>query len=213
MSPFMEKIFHVLAFLGQGPSYLSAYAYGAMHRMHHAYADTPLDPHSPKYDKNIWAMMLKTAKTYDGILRRNVPVDPRFTQELPDWRQFDRICSTRSMRIAFGAIYVGIYFLLGVPWYGFIFLPIHWLMGPIHGAIINWGAHKYGYRNFRLNNTSTNLMPVNLVMMGEGLHNNHHARPKNPNFAKKWFEFDPTYPIIVLLDKCRIISLPRKSSA
>src|SRR5690606_12907043 len=37
MSPFWEKFFHVLTFIAQGSSYLSPYAYGVLHRMHHAY--------------------------------------------------------------------------------------------------------------------------------------------------------------------------------
>ena len=52
MSPFMEKVFFVLTWFFQGSNYLSAYGYGVMHRMHHAFADTPNDPHSPKYDES-----------------------------------------------------------------------------------------------------------------------------------------------------------------
>ena len=40
MSRAWEKIFHVLAWIFQGSSYLSPYTYGVMHRHHHAYADT-----------------------------------------------------------------------------------------------------------------------------------------------------------------------------
>jgi len=31
--------------------------------------------------------------------------------------------------------------------------------------------------------------------------------PMRVNFAAKWWEFDPTYPVIVVLDKLRIIRL------
>jgi len=27
-------------------------------------------------------------------------------------------------------------------------LPVQWVMGPIHGAIVNWAGHKYGYQTF-----------------------------------------------------------------
>ena len=30
----------------------------------------------------------------------------------------------------------------------YLLLPVHFVMGPIHGAIVNWCGHKYGYRNF-----------------------------------------------------------------
>ena len=81
-------------------------------------------------------------------------------------------------------------------------------MGPIHGAIINWFAHTIGYRNFDVKDTSKNFMPWDLIMLGEGLHNNHHARPQ-ANFSIKWYEFDPVYPIIFCLNKLNIIRLKK----
>ena len=89
MSPFMEKLFFVFTFLSQGSSYLSPYAYGIMHRMHHAYADTKEDPHSPKYDKNLFAMMWRTKNNYNDIFYRKINIDSRFTQDIPEWNTFD----------------------------------------------------------------------------------------------------------------------------
>jgi stearoyl-CoA desaturase (delta-9 desaturase) len=89
----------------------------------------------------------------------------------------------------------------------FLLLPIHFFMGPFHGAIINWFAHKYGYVNFKVSDTSKNLLPVDFLMMGEGFHNNHHKHGARPNFGFKWFEFDPTYAIIRGLDKINVIRL------
>ena len=57
MSKFGEKMCFILTWITQGSNYLSAYGYGVMHRMHHAFADTEKDPHSPKYDPNPLAMM------------------------------------------------------------------------------------------------------------------------------------------------------------
>jgi stearoyl-CoA desaturase (delta-9 desaturase) len=45
MSKAWEKFFYILSWIFQGSSYLSPRAYGIMHRMHHAYADTEKDPH------------------------------------------------------------------------------------------------------------------------------------------------------------------------
>jgi stearoyl-CoA desaturase (delta-9 desaturase) len=42
-------------------------------------------------------------------------------------------------------------------------------------------------------------------MMGELFQNNHHKLPNRVNFATKWFEFDPTYPMIKLLTLLKII--------
>jgi len=32
-------------------------------------------------------------------------------------------------------------------------------MGPIHGAIVNWAGHKYGYQNFDNGDRSRNTLP------------------------------------------------------
>src|SRR5271165_5366248 len=65
MSKPVERFFHFLTFLAQGSSYLSPRGYAILHRMHHAYSDTPKDPHSPTNHKNVLEMMLITKKTYD----------------------------------------------------------------------------------------------------------------------------------------------------
>ena len=67
MSKTMERITFVLTWIFQGPSYLSAYGYGIMHRMHHAFTDTEKDPHSPSYDDSLFAMMWKTKTIYQDI--------------------------------------------------------------------------------------------------------------------------------------------------
>src|SRR5690606_7129010 len=91
MSPAMEKVFFVLTWIFQGSNYLSPYGYGVMHRMHHAYADTPNDPHSPKYDETIWKMMWKTKTIYSDITNKVVQVDKRFTDGVPEWTWFDKM--------------------------------------------------------------------------------------------------------------------------
>ncbi|MEM1218822.1 MAG: fatty acid desaturase, partial [Bacteroidota bacterium] len=67
MSKGWERYFFIFTWLSQGSSYLSARAYGIMHRLHHAYADTEKDPHSPSHDKNMLAMMYRTFRIYTDI--------------------------------------------------------------------------------------------------------------------------------------------------
>jgi stearoyl-CoA desaturase (delta-9 desaturase) len=81
------------------------------------------------------------------------------------------------------------------------------MMGPVHGAIINWFAHKYGYTNFKLNNTSRNLLPVDFLMLGESYHNNHHKYASSINFGVRWFEIDPMYWVIRFFGYLRIVKL------
>tara|TARA_B100000683_G_scaffold266105_1_gene297923 strand:+ start:145 stop:873 length:729 start_codon:yes stop_codon:yes gene_type:complete len=208
MNKFWEKVFFVLSLIFQGSSYLSPYAYGILHRLHHAYADGFRDPHSPSNDKNIFRMMWKTKIIYSKIRKNQYSIKDKYLINLPEWHSFDVIATSWPIRLLTGFGYFYFYYVF-VPegqWFWYALLPVHFIMGPIHGAIINWFAHTIGYRNFESKDTSRNFMPWDLIMLGEGLHNNHHARPK-ANFAVKWHEFDPVYPIIYCLNKLNIIRL------
>jgi stearoyl-CoA desaturase (delta-9 desaturase) len=83
------------------------------------------------------------------------------------------------------------------------------MMGPIHGAIVNWCGHKYGYRNFETTQSdkSRNTLIFDFVTMGELFQNNHHKFGMSPNFAARKFEIDPTYPVIKLLAWLKIVDL------
>ena len=170
-----ERFFYVLSFFFQGSSYLSPRTYAILHRMHHAYADTALDPHSPKYDGNLFSMMWRTRVNYNNIFREKIKIESRFLKDLPDWKKFVAFACNGYVRLVSVAIYVALYFALGAPWWLYPLILIHAIMGPFHGVIINWFAHKYGHANFETDNTSKNLFKVDLLMLGEGYHNNHHT--------------------------------------
>lgn len=182
-----------------------------MHRLHHAYADTEKDPHSPGYSKNLFDMMWKTKKIYNQILKNKFTVEKKFTQNIPDWKFMETLGDKWPVRIAWGTAYTLFYIYFATEWWMYLLVPVHYFMGPIHGAIINWFAHKWGYRNFEVNDTARNLLPFDFLMMGESYHNNHHKFGGRPNFGIRWFEFDPTYPFIILFDKLGIIHLRRGS--
>ena len=208
MSKAAEKITFILTWVFQGPSYLSAYGYGIMHRMHHAYTDTEKDPHSPKYDGNMFAMMWKTKNIYQDINNDRITIDQKFTKNVPQWKSFDRFASSRGSRLAWGAVYILIFALLATAWWQWLLLPVLFLMAPIHGVIINWFAHIYGYRNFKTSDTSKNLFRFDFLMMGEAYHNNHHKHATRANFGGvHWYEIDVTYVIIRVLNKLGIIKL------
>ncbi|QQR50546.1 acyl-CoA desaturase [Candidatus Nomurabacteria bacterium] len=212
MHPWTEKVFIFFAWVFTGSSYILIGPYVIMHRLHHAFTDTELDPHSPKYDKNIWRMMWHTREVYYKINKGEYPVDPKFKKNVPGWPWFEKnIGNSWISRIVWGTFYILVYlfahFYLGASWWWFLLLPIHFLMAPFHGAIINWFAHTIGQKRFTMNDTSTNIVPVDLVMLAEAYHNNHHKYPARPNFGIKWYEIDPVYPFIKLFHWMRIIKL------
>jgi stearoyl-CoA desaturase (delta-9 desaturase) len=211
MTPFWEKYFYTLTWIAQGSSYLSPRAYALLHRMHHAYSDTDKDPHSPHHTENLFTMMWKTKDIYNDFVYKRVEPDPQFDRNYPVWPRLEKIADTWFSRIAWGTfyvlVYIAAYVYLDMPWYLFFLLPIHFLMGPIHGAIVNWSGHKYGYSNFDNHDKSKNSLIFDFFMLGELFQNNHHKLPNRVNFGAKWYEFDPVYPIIKVLHWVRIIRL------
>ena len=203
-----EKTFFILTFIFQGSSFLNPRAYAVMHRMHHAFSDTERDPHSPKYFSSVFGMMWKTKEVYLDLLNNKINPGENFSKNIPGWQKFENFADKWWHRIIWGSAYTGYYILFAAHWWMFLLLPVHLLMGPIHGAIVNWAGHKYGYRNFNdTNDNSRNTLFIDFLALGELFQNNHHKFPSRPDFAVKFFEFDPTYPILKIFNRLGIIQL------
>lgn len=177
--------------------------------MHHAYTDTEKDPHSPSFSSNIFSMMWRTKKIYTEIVKEKVPVESRFQKNLPEWRKFERWANSNLSRLLWVLAYFVFFLTFATSVWWFLLFPLVIIMGPLHGAIINWFAHKYGYTNFKVNNTSQNLFSVDILMLGESYHNNHHKYPSSVNFGRRWHELDPIYPVILLLNWLKIIEIQK----
>ncbi len=218
-----ERTFYITTWLVQGSSYLVPRAYAVMHRMHHTYSDTEHDPHSPHFFKDVYQMMRSTILIFRSFLSgKNLP-DAQFTKDyLPVWDKLDKIGHHSLTRFLFMAAYTSIYIIFAPSYWWFLLLPIHFLMGPIQGAIVNWCGHKYGYSNFDNGDQSKNSSPWGVFLMGELFQNNHHYDKADANFAKRWFEFDLTYQImrgfnaigiIKLIDRKPVAALEKRAIA
>ena len=148
---------------------------------------------------------------YNDILNDRAGIEPKFIKGVPYYEFLEKLGSKWFIRLAWGTLYTLFYLKFATNPWEYLLLPIHFLMGPVHGVIINWFAHKYGYVNFKVNDTAKNLLPFDFLMMGESYHNNHHKLGGRANFGIKWHEFDPTYPIILLLNLLHIIKLKRNN--
>jgi stearoyl-CoA desaturase (Delta-9 desaturase) len=211
MNKFWERFFYILTYISQGSSFLSPRGYAILHRMHHAFSDTEKDPHSPHHTQNLFTMMWKTKDIYNAILFNKVKIEEKFDRNYPYWQFLEKLGDSWMSRLGWGIGYTVMYILafiyLDMHWAFFLLLPIHFLMGPIHGAIVNWCGHMYGYQNFDNNDKSKNSLIFDFLMMGELFQNNHHKRPNNVAFSARWYEIDPTIWVIKILSKLRIIRL------
>jgi stearoyl-CoA desaturase (Delta-9 desaturase) len=202
MTPFWEKFFYILTFLVQGPSFLNPRTYSIMHQIHHQKSDKKEDPHSPLHSKNVWTLMIKTYKIYMEILTKKFPLENYSIQHrYPSIPSLDRLAEHRASLLIWLVIYPAIYLYMAPPIWAYLFLPLHFVMGPIQGAMVNYLGHKVGYRNYKLPDNSRNACPTDLFLMGELYQNNHHRSAQKLNFAHRWFEVDLTYYL------CRVLAI------
>jgi len=90
--------------------------------------------------------------------------------------------------IAFG---LGLFYADLISWQIPVFLISASSLITIHSAgLVNALCHRYGYRNFKTKDNSTNNTFINIITLGSGLHNNHHADPMNYSNKVKNYEFD-----------------------
>ena len=205
-----ERTFYFLTYVFQGSSFLVPRAYAHMHRAHHAYSDTDKDPHTPYRFGNVFTMMLDTKHTYHALVHERTLPEARFRGYVPTWPALDRIANSGISRIGWALGYIAFYLVFAPHPAFLLLLPVHFLMGPIHGAIVNWAGHKYGYRNFATRDQSRNVLRWDVVTLGELFQNNHHRYGQSPNFAQRPYEWDPSYLFLRTLALFGIADLTAK---
>lgn len=158
----------------------------AVHRKHHAYCETPDDPHSPQI-YGIRKVLLEGAELY-RIEKDKPETIEKFGRGTPD----DWIERNIYVRVPYAGINLMLLtnlLLFGVP--GIIIFALQMMAMPLFAAgVINGLGHYSGYRNFESDDAARNLIPWAFLIGGEELHNNHHAFPTSAKFSVRRWEFD-----------------------
>src|SRR5690606_4971959 len=158
----------------------------AVHRKHHAYCETPDDPHSPQI-YGLKKVLLEGAELYRAEKDRPETIE-KFGRGAPD----DWLEKNIYLRFPWGGIlltFVVDLVLFGVP--GITIFAVQMISMPLFAAgVINGLGHHSGYRNFECDDAATNLLPWGVLVGGEELHNNHHAFPTSAKFSVRRWEFD-----------------------
>ncbi len=183
----------------------------AVHRKHHNFSDVEGDPHSPHIE-GYWQIMIGNVYYY----RREADQDDtmeKYASDLP----FDRLDKAllRNGTLGFsltGVILMVLFGVFGSGWWGIVHglvaLTTLAVVYLLLNAAINGAGHTFGYKSFE--NDATNLKLLSLVTFGEGLHNNHHARPASAKFSAFRGEVDMAWPVIRLLEKLRLAKVLSK---
>jgi stearoyl-CoA desaturase (delta-9 desaturase) len=180
LHPALRSFFKVFLWAATG---ISARQWAAVHRKHHAFTDTPEDPHSPA--RLGW---LRVQLTNAALYRRSAR-DPQTTERyakdipitLPDRLLLNRGIIGLALGIAVLVLWLG-----WVP--GVVAVVVHTVAYIGLGGSVNGVAHTFGRRPF--NNSATNVTWLAWLTCGEGYHNNHHAAPTSARFARHWYQFD-----------------------
>ena len=151
MSKGWERFFYLLTGVSIRASFILPRPYAMLHRAHHAYSDTERDPHSPHHTSSLWQMMwlTRTGATKRSAAAKYSLESDSTAATRSGWRS-DRFFNFWPVRVAFGTAYTLFYIAFAPHWAYFLLLPIHYLMGPVHGAIVNTADTSSGTATSRL---------------------------------------------------------------
>jgi stearoyl-CoA desaturase (delta-9 desaturase) len=182
----------VLMFIGVLGTIGSPALFASIHRIHHANADTKFDPHSPH--------QIGIAKAWMGMWsHKGVAKSLRPLQRLlrDDWlyrvthNYYGRILSAWIVLLALIDPWAVVYLYA---------IPSALVFNGLAGLTVV--THLHGYRSHDLDgDTSLNSWIANLMTLGEGWHNNHHANPRKWNLRERWWEWDLGAQVVRLIRK------------
>lgn len=186
----------------------------ATHRVHHAYSDTPRDPHD--VTKGFW----HAHAGWLFNLRCDLENFEDFKHYAPDLakRPFFRFLDKYMIHIQ---VVLGLsLFALGGTVWGQIPGAFDFTMGM---SLVVWGifmrmiamyhvtwcvnsvAHMFGDNANNIADRSKNNAIIGILAFGEGWHNNHHAQARIARHGWRWWQLDQTWIMIRALEVVGIL--------
>lgn len=179
------------------------------HRRHHARSDQEDDLHSPRqhgiWHSHVgWIWLPEAART-----------EPRWIKDLwrvPELRWLDRWHAVAPVGLGLGVFLLG-WLLervapgLGTDRWQLVVVGFCWsTVALYHGTYtINSLSHRFGRRRFATRDDSRNNWLLAILTLGEGWHNNHHMFPGTVRQGFRWYEYDPTWYVLWLMERVRLV--------
>ncbi len=180
--------------------------WATIHRTHHKYVDTPLDPHSPKqgiahayffYRDFKYPPHMSPEKQCPDLMKDPIYV---WLEQGKDWKLGYAKCV--SINLLFRAML-------------FYFFGWECMLASFLGGFLAWNVPlilnivchipRLGYKNFHINDDSVNNALFAVLAMGDGWHNNHHAFPGSSQMGAKKHEFDMSWFVLKCLQKVGLV--------
>ncbi len=165
-------------------------SWAAVHRLHHRYADTPLDPHSPRLRRPV--TVLVGSPYLFAVARRRLPADPPPGPGI--W----------ALRVLVPAFYLVTFGLVPV----LTMLVVHLVCYLGVMGMVNTVGHLHG-RKPHPGVPGYDLAWLAIPLLGHGYHNSHHAHPAAPRTGR----LDPVWPLLRLTAGLGMIELDDRRDA
>lgn len=199
----------VLGLLGATALQRGPLWWASLHRHHHAHSDDPDDIHSPIQHGLFWAhvgwMMCRKYEQTRWDLVKGLAKFPELV-----WLNKN----FRTAGLGFGVVVYGFGWMVEtqLPSWNttrWQMLVWGWVISTVllyHGTFtINSLSHVWGSRRYATSDGSRNNPWLAIITLGEGWHNNHHYAPSSARMGFRWWEFDQSYYVLLLLEKLGVI--------
>jgi stearoyl-CoA desaturase (delta-9 desaturase) len=184
---FLKILFTSIAILA-GRGSMLGWAY--IHRTHHRYSDSALDPHAPEFLGFTFFNFGHYKKLEEEKMQKFLVKDLFSREHLFVHKYY--------LLIVLSFIAVLGMFSLEMLYFCYI-IPCFFVQ--VSQSIFNYFGHIAGYRNFDTNDNSRNNSWLFPLILGEAWHNNHHYDSKSANTKVKSNEWDPLGILITLVKK------------
>jgi stearoyl-CoA desaturase (delta-9 desaturase) len=176
--------------------------WAAHHRDHHRYSDTDQDIHSPI--RGFWWSHVGwiLCDRYGATDLDRIKDFAKF----PELRWLNRNDWVPPVVLAVACTALG----------GWAGLVIGFGLSTVllwHGTfLVNSLAHVMGRRRYVTSDTSRNSWIIALVTNGEGWHNNHHHYQASARQSFRWWEWDPSFYVLWVLERVGIVTDMKRPS-
>jgi stearoyl-CoA desaturase (Delta-9 desaturase) len=175
------------AFFAMSSSQRGVLWWAGHHRTHHKFSDQEGDVHSVLRDGFLWGHLAWIfSKKYEETDTDRIRDFARY----PELVWLDRYWALPPTALAVALFLIGGPFAL--LWGFFVSTTLLW-----HGTFtINSLCHIFGSRRYAIADNSKNSAILAAITMGEGWHNNHHYYQRSVRQGFFWWEIDPTYYVL-----------------
>jgi stearoyl-CoA desaturase (delta-9 desaturase) len=190
----------ILAWAGAAALQGGPARWAAIHRRHHQMADQGGDPHSP---------LMGFFHAHVGwVVKKDAKEGADYRQLVPDVSGNDPWLRILDYKVLFTLPWVltGIFCYAIAGWQGVLWGTVIRTLTLWHLTwCINSVCHVLGRRPNPTRDESRNVWWLGLLTLGEGWHNNHHARPAAAIHGWRWYQIDISGYAILALARLGVI--------